>query len=64
VAGRFVVMVEHRDETVEIVGGFATRGKAFSYMDKLTTLNPHLFKKAKVRPIVKPDPKIEKGLVY
>jgi hypothetical protein len=62
-AGRYVVVLIHRSEPelLEVVGSFMTRGKAFAYMDRITTKNPHMFKSSKVRPIAKPDPKIEKA---
>lgn len=61
-AGRYVVVLIHKAEpkALEVVGSFMTRGKAFAYMDKIQVMNPHTFSSAKVRPISKPDPKVEK----
>jgi hypothetical protein len=51
---RWCVVFILRDQSVKVVGLFNNRTKAWSYMDEITTKNPHKFLGAKITQVRNP----------
>jgi hypothetical protein len=51
---RWVVVFIKRDQSVQVVGLFNNRAKAWAYMDEMTTKNPHMYLGAKITQVRNP----------